>query len=123
MFKRLGIIAILGALTIVLGAFGAHSLKETLSPSQLSSYETGVQYMFYHVLVLLVVNLNTLLSNKAKAIISSLFFIGIILFSGSIFLLVFGYANKIIGICTPIGGLFFILGFVVMSVQFYKMKA
>lgn len=123
MNKRLGIIAILGALAIVLGAFGAHALKETLSIKQLASYETGVRYMFYHVFALLIVNVNSILKEKAKKLISILFFIGITLFSGSIFLLVFGLANSLIGICTPIGGVFFILGWLVLAFQFFQSKA
>ncbi|MDG2279316.1 MAG: DUF423 domain-containing protein, partial [Flavicella sp.] len=60
------ITAILGVLTIILGAFGAHALKEVLSSDSLKSFETAVRYQMYHVLVLLFVNTTQILTEKTK---------------------------------------------------------
>jgi len=86
MIKKIsGFTALLGLLTVVIGAFGAHSLKERLSPEVLQSFETGVRYMMYHVLAILLITNSGMLSDKSKLIISSLFILGILFFSGSIF--------------------------------------
>ena len=81
MFKNLVIACSLGMIAIILGAFGAHSLKEVLTAEQLLSFETAVRYQMYHVIVLLFVNTYDGFFTKQKNIISHLFFIGIILFS------------------------------------------
>ena len=72
----LGIASILGALTIILGAFGAHSLKDKLDPDSMQSFETGVRYMMYHVLALLLINTTSALNDKSKKQISFLTFKG-----------------------------------------------
>lgn len=120
MNKILSVIAFLGAITVVLGAFGAHSLQETLSVYELKSFETGVRYQMYHVLALLFVNMYSLFSSKTKKIISYLFFVGILFFSGSIYAITFGVPAKSIWFITPLGGLFFILGWLKMSISFLK---
>ncbi|MBS1731033.1 MAG: DUF423 domain-containing protein [Bacteroidetes bacterium] len=118
--------AILAALAVALGAFGAHALKEKVSESSLAVYETGIKYMFYHVFALLAVGIlfqyfpsnNMLWSGR-------LFIAGIILFSGSLFALTFvlsaGASNlKWIGAITPFGGLCFIAGWIMMLVGILK---
>ena len=80
MFKNLSITSMLGLLTIVLGAFGAHALKEKLSINEMQSFETGVRYQIYHVIVLLIVNVYSEFTIKQKNIISYLFFTGILFF-------------------------------------------
>ena len=108
MRKNLTITAILGFLAIALGAFGAHALKEKLDPNSLKSFETGVRYLMYHVIVLLLVNTYSEFSIKTKNLISYLFFIGILFFSGSIFAITAGgISPKSIWFITPLGGLFF----------------
>jgi len=87
MFKNLIITCFLGLTAIILGAFGAHALKEILSVEQLNSFETAVRYQMYHVIVLLIVNLFDGFTTKQKNTISILFFIAILLFSGSIYLI------------------------------------
>ena len=82
MFKNLVITCFLGLVAIILGAFGAHSLKEVLSSVQLLSFETAVRYQMYHVIVLLFVNTYEGFSLPQKNMISYLFFVGI-LFSNS----------------------------------------
>jgi uncharacterized membrane protein YgdD (TMEM256/DUF423 family) len=94
MKKILTISAFLGAITILLGAFGAHALQETLTASELKSFETGVRYQMYHVLALLFVNSYSKFSSRNKRIISYLFFFGILFFSGSIYAITFGVSVK-----------------------------
>lgn len=106
--------AILGIIAIILGAFGAHALKKMLSIEQLSTFETGVRYQMYHALFLLFLGLMTQIPQRTKKIIFLLVLTGVILFSGSIYLLatndLTSFNFKIIGFVTPIGGLLLILG-------------
>ncbi len=107
-------------LAIVLGAFGAHALKEKLDPDSLKSFETGVRYMMHHVIVLLFVNSYSGFTLKTKNSISYLFFLGILFFSSSIFAITFGVPAKNIWYITPLGGLFFIFGWLSMFYFFLK---
>jgi uncharacterized membrane protein YgdD (TMEM256/DUF423 family) len=94
----------LGLLGLVLGAFGAHALKARLSDASLSSWETAVSYQMYHALVLLFVGLWLLLDGPASLrYAGTLFMVGIVLFSGSIYALVLG-AGSWFGPVTPLGG-------------------
>src|SRR5690554_2845194 len=85
--KIIGTAAILGFISIILGAFGAHALKEVLTAEQLVSFETGVRYQMYHALFLLLVGITDFISEKQKKIIFTLTLTGVLLFSGSIYLL------------------------------------
>ena len=120
MKRNLIFTALLGCITIVLGAFGAHALQDVLSLSELKSFETGVRYQMYHVIVLLFVNTYSGFTLKSKNRISYLFFMGILFFSGSIYAITFGVNAKNIWFVTPLGGLFFILGWLKMVLSFYK---
>jgi uncharacterized membrane protein YgdD (TMEM256/DUF423 family) len=121
MKRNLSITAILGFLGILLGAFGAHALKEKLGASQLKSFETGVRYQMYHVMVLLFINTNQKFNLKTKNQISFLFFLGILFFSGSIYLLTTtSISSKILGPITPLGGLFFMIGWLFLFFKFLK---
>ena len=122
MNKNLTITSVLGAITIVLGAFGAHALKERLGMQELKSFETAVKYQIYHVIVLLFVNTYSNFSIKIKNQLSLLFFFGILFFSGSIYAITFGVSAKQIWFITPIGGLLFIVGWLKMAYYFFKMK-
>ena len=123
MNKILSITAIIGALTIILGAFGAHALKEVLNVAELKSFETAVRYQMYHVLVLLFVNSYSKFSKKTKNTISYLFLAGILFFSGSIYAITLGVSAKSIWFVTPLGGLFFVMGWISLGVSFLKMKS
>ncbi|MCF6222575.1 MAG: DUF423 domain-containing protein [Flavobacteriaceae bacterium] len=115
--------SILGLLSVVLGAFGAHALKELLSPEALSSFETGVRYMMYHSIIILFVNSYSGFTEKIKKKISLIFFIGILFFSGSIFAISTGsIMAKSIWFITPLGGIFLILGWLIMIFSFLKAK-
>jgi uncharacterized membrane protein YgdD (TMEM256/DUF423 family) len=120
MKRNLIITAFLGCITIILGAFGAHALQETLSINELKSFETGVRYQMYHVIVLLFINTCTGFNLKTQNTISYLFFIGVLFFSGSIYAITFGVNAKSIWFVTPLGGLFFILGWLKMALSFFK---
>lgn len=116
------ITAILGAIAIILGAFGAHALKEKLDVDALASYETGVKYLMYHVLVLLFINSFGGFSDGSKNTLSLIFFIGLLFFSGSIFLISLKVVPaKSIWFITPLGGVLLIIGWVFMAVKFFKM--
>ena len=121
MFKNFVITCFLGMLGIILGAFGAHALKEVLTSEELVSFNTAVQYQMYHVIVLLFVNGYAAFSIKQKNTISWLFFFGIFLFSGSIYAIqLTPVTAKSIWFVTPLGGLFFILGWGFMLVVFFQ---
>ena len=79
MNKNLILTAVIGMLTIILGAFGAHALQENLSLNELKNFETGVRYQMFHVLALLFVNTYKGFNSRTKNTISILFFIGILL--------------------------------------------
>ena len=126
MKKNLLMIAgISGALCVVIGAMGAHALKDKLPLENLQTYETAVRYQFYHTLALiLVVILSDKIQSKFLNYASTLFIVGIILFSFSLYFLalrpIMGIGNeemKWIGAITPLGGVSFILGWVSLSVS------
>lgn len=116
-----------GMTAIILGAFGAHALKKVLSVDQLVTFETGVKYQMYHALFLLFLGLNSHLSFKTKKTILVLTILGIIFFSGSIYLLATDSLNafnfKVIGFVTPIGGLLLIIAWAIFSLHFLKKKS
>ncbi|TYP99449.1 uncharacterized membrane protein YgdD (TMEM256/DUF423 family) [Tenacibaculum adriaticum] len=123
MYKNLTITSLLGALTIILGAFGAHALKKQLSVEAMQSFETAVRYQMYHVLVLLVINLYDGFSEKMKRTLTLLFTAGILFFSGSIYLInLFGVSAKSIWFITPLGGLLFIMGWSLLFYKFLKIS-
>ena len=106
--------AILGALTIMIGAFGAHGLKELITEKSLVSFETGVRYQMYHVIVMLILGVSTGILPKTQKWVFRFFIIGILLFSGSIYLLTLNeflpFDAKTIAFITPIGGFLLIIG-------------
>ena len=106
--------ALLTALTIMIGAFGAHGLKELISEKSLVSFETGVRYQMYHVIVMLVLGLSTGILPKTQKWVFCFFIIGILFFSGSIYLLALNeflpFDAKWIAFTTPIGGFILIIG-------------
>jgi uncharacterized membrane protein YgdD (TMEM256/DUF423 family) len=116
--------ALFGMIAIILGAFGAHALKNVLLPEQLITFETGVRYQMYHALFLIFIGILTDLSEKAKKTIYYLVVFGIVLFSGSIYLLatntLTSFDFKVIGFVTPIGGLLLIVAWGVLFTKFLK---
>lgn len=103
--------AFAGALGVILGAFGAHGLRDTLEPRLMQTFETAVQYQLIHALALLLVSIMYLQVGRALAFEISLyaFMAGILLFSGSLYGLVLT-DMRWLGPVTPLGGLCFIIG-------------
>jgi uncharacterized membrane protein YgdD (TMEM256/DUF423 family) len=127
MSKYLRIVGLIGALAVILGAFGAHALKENLSVDRLAAYKTGILYHFIHCVAMFCVAIlidKYNLSNLKRAF--TFFGLGILLFSGSLYLLttqdLLGINLSILGPITPIGGLFFILGWVYLVLPNKKYK-
>jgi len=122
--KTISTAALLGMIAIILGAFGAHALKKVLSIEQLATFETGVRYQMYHALFLLFIGLIPNLTSKAKNTIYNLVLSGVILFSGSIYLLATNGLTpidfKFIGPVTPIGGLLLISAWTVLLYNITK---
>jgi len=113
---KLGLITgtFFAGLTIVLGAFGAHALKDQLNEYSVSIYEKAVLYQMFHSLAILI---STLIGETIQNIDVSLsiwfFVIGIVLFSGSLYVLAITNI-KWLGMITPIGGMFFIVGWILL---------
>ncbi len=114
------------AATIALGAFGAHGLKNILDTTSLNTFETGVRYQMYHALALLVLGFATVIPLKVKKIVFWLFIFGILLFSGSIYLLsmksILSFDPPAIGFITPLGGLLFIIGWFCLAYGMLTLK-
>ncbi|HSD09039.1 DUF423 domain-containing protein [Flavobacterium sp.] len=116
--------AVLGMIAIILGAFGAHGLKQVLTIEQLNTFETGVKYQMYHALFLLFVGTTPLINRKLKNTIYNCTLIGVVFFSGSIYLLATNSLTpidfKVIGFITPIGGLFLIISWFLVFFDLIK---
>jgi uncharacterized membrane protein YgdD (TMEM256/DUF423 family) len=116
--------AFYGLVSIILGAFGAHTLKKILSAEKLLSFETGVKYQMYHALTLLVLGFSLSFTSNLEKWAGWGMIIGTFLFSFSIYFLAFSeYKNvnlRILGPITPIGGLFMIIGWACLLFYFIK---
>jgi len=96
--------AVYGAVGVVAGAFGAHGLREHLTPDKLQSWKTAVDYHLFHSLALLALGLFQSATGRSVQLPSLLFAVGVLLFSGSIYLLVLT-PWRWLGPVTPLGGL------------------
>lgn len=119
--------ALLAALAVILGAFGAHALKALVTPDKLLVFETGVRYHFYHSLALLATGIiHSHFPAKQLRLATGLFITGIALFSGSLYGMVFvsisGGSLGPLGIITPIGGLFFIAAWIMLALGITSAK-
>ena len=118
--------AVLGVLAVTLGAFGAHGLKKIVPAEAISTFETGVRYQFYHTLALLALAmLFEKFPVRSMRYAGICFITGIILFSGSLYALTLLQATNTVGLrglgaITPIGGLFFIAGWLCLFVGIGK---
>lgn len=106
--------AFLAALSIGLGAFGAHGLEKLVDSEAISTFETGVRYQMYHSIALLILGFATVVPTKTRKWVFRFFVFGIIFFSGSIYFLalktVLPFAVSFLGPVTPIGGILLIIG-------------
>ena len=125
--KIIATAAFLGMLSIILGAFGAHALKQVLTPEQLNTFEIGVRFQMYHALFLLLIGNIAVISQKMKKTILYLVVGGVLLFSGSLYLLATDGLTSInpksIGFLTPIGGLLLIIAWFCLFVDFMRKKS
>jgi len=116
--------SILAATSIMLGAFGAHALKELITAERLVTFEVGVRYQMYIGLSMLLLALSEDRIPFEIRLVRILMLVGILLFSGSIYLIalsdIWGLNTKILGPLTPIGGLCIILGWAVFIYRVWK---
>jgi uncharacterized membrane protein YgdD (TMEM256/DUF423 family) len=109
-FIRIG--AFLSALSVILGAFGAHGIKGTVEPTLFETYQTASQYLLFHSMAVVFYGLFCRMSGRTGPTWpGKLFLIGMILFSGSLYLIVFT-GIKAFGMITPLGGLSFIIAWI-----------
>jgi uncharacterized membrane protein YgdD (TMEM256/DUF423 family) len=122
------LVSFLMLVAVVFGAMGAHWLKMKITQQQLESFQTGIEYQIYHSIAILLISFipyNILNSNKI-VLVTWIFILGIVLFSGSIYLLAIrdliglGKLVSFLGPITPIGGLFFISGWIYL---FFSVKS
>lgn len=113
--------AFLGLTGVILGAMGAHALEKVLSPDQLDSFETAVRFQMYHAFMLMGLGLFAL-KYPSRLIHYAVFsaIIGVVLFSGSIYLLVL--SSVPVGIVTPIGGVFLIISWTLLLISAINLK-
>lgn len=118
--------AVLGAFSVILGAFGAHALKQLISDKNLQTFETGVRYQFYHVIALFITGiLYKDFTNNYLQWAGRLFCLGILLFCGSLYLLSFIELTdmtglKWVGAITPLGGVCFIIAWLLLALGISK---
>ena len=113
--------ALLSALGIALGAFGSHSLKTKLNPDELVIYDIATRYLMYHAIGM--ISLGILAYNVPESILkvpAILMLIGIVLFSGSLYLISIKGFTKL-GIITPLGGTAFIVSWVLLAINIFKL--
>ncbi|MDD2639986.1 MAG: DUF423 domain-containing protein [Arcobacteraceae bacterium] len=111
---------LLMATAVSLGAFGAHGLKKIITPDMLSVCQTGVQYQFYHALGLLgVAFIAHVNSTKLVNMAGNLMFTGVMIFSGSLYLLVI-LNIKWLGAITPIGGVLMVVSWVLLAWSVFR---
>lgn len=110
-----------GTLAIILGAFGAHALKNKFSEDQLKSFETGVKYQMYHALILIICGVTFPFLTTMEIVMGWCFIIGVFLFSFSIYGLTWsssqGKKLKFLGPVTPLGGLLLVAGWILFTIN------
>jgi len=110
--------AVSGFTAVTIGAFGAHGLKEKLSPEMLEIYKTGVLYQFVHTIVLLVLSLTNILKTKIPSVF---FLLGIIFFSFSLYIYSTS-GTKFFAMITPVGGVCFLIGWLWIIIAVIRTK-
>jgi len=113
-------------LAVVLGAFGAHALKKVITPEGLNSFQTGVRYQMFHAIALMIFALNVFEGFSHRQFVATLFKVGIILFSFSIYFLTLakivdlGTMTKVLRPITPLGGLSLISAWILVVISLVK---
>jgi uncharacterized membrane protein YgdD (TMEM256/DUF423 family) len=113
--------ALLAGLSVALGAFGAHALRERLDAGMLANFETGARYQMYHALALLAVawTVSRFPNSQLPMFAGWLFVLGIVLFSGSLYLMAFT-GQRWLGAVTPFGGVAFIAGWACLLIAAWR---
>ena len=121
--QALSLAAINGFLIVTIGAFGAHLLEEKISPELLEVFNTGVQYHMFHVVALITTALLGVVSEKPTKLVwcNVLFLAGIILFSGSLYVLALTGVTWL-GMITPVGGVAFLGGWVLLFIEIISVR-
>lgn len=118
--------AVYAMLSVILGAFGAHAFKKILPDEKLISFETGVRYMMYHAIALLILGFALNFVSSIERWSAICLIVGVSLFSISIYFLSFseywGVNLRFLGPITPLGGLFMIAGWLLLILFFIKNK-
>lgn len=114
---------LLGTLAVILGAFGSHMLQNDISPEKMKIFQTGIQYHFYHTFAIFItVILYQFLHLRNILTAGYLFIIGVLLFSGSLYIIAIAEQKSWIVYLTPIGGMMFITGWIVLLLSLFKVK-
>ena len=112
--------SLLGALAVMVGAFGAHALSGMLTAEQLATFEIAVRYQMYHSIALILTGvIRHMLDVPAIRWAGMAFFSGILIFSGSLYFLVLADLRWL-GAVTPIGGIAFVMGWLCLAVAYWK---
>ena len=111
------------ALAVLIGAFGAHGLKNMVTPERLVTFETGVRYHFYHGFgILLAAFFQQLFQQSRMGLTINTFLVGILLFSFNCYFYVLSGA-KVFAMIVPVGGVMFMLGWILFLKESYKLKS
>jgi uncharacterized membrane protein YgdD (TMEM256/DUF423 family) len=113
--RTLAVGALLGLLGVAAGAFGAHALRGTVSARDLEIWQTGAHYQQLHAVVLVALALGARGSGRALAVASTLFTVGVVVFSGTLYAMVLG-GPRALGAVTPLGGLGLMAGWAALAV-------
>lgn len=116
----LSLACLMGFVSVAAGAFGAHALKQKLTAEMLSVFEVGARYQMYHAFAIcLAVWLSTIVPGTLLLLSGWLFFVGILIFSGSLYLLAWTDV-RILGAFTPIGGVLFLVGWLCLAAALWR---
>ena len=120
----LAIASVLGGISVILGAFASHALKDRLSDRALEIWETGTKYQMYHALALILIALliTRLPASTSLVVAGYAFITGILLFSGSLYALSLS-GIKWLGAITPLGGVAFIIGWICLAVAAWGIES
>lgn len=117
----MGLGSLLCGISVALGAFGAHALRSRLSERMLETFEVGVRYQMFHAFALMVLALlATRIELKYFSFIASSFLVGIILFSGSLYAIVFS-SYRSLGMITPLGGVALIIAWLTLAISLFRL--
>jgi uncharacterized membrane protein YgdD (TMEM256/DUF423 family) len=109
-------------IAVAAGAFAAHALKNTFTPEQLNTFRTAANYQMYHALGLLIIGvLNKYENNRRNFTVAILMFTGIVLFSGSLYLLAFT-GLRWLGMITPFGGVLLLVAWITLGFNYLLKK-